>query len=553
MDAEVFCHQNRRGLLAASTYVILLLSLIVAPSVLLAGAAAVPDSNNPPSPAAVVAADDTVPAIELTYVPSYGAAELLRGRVSGVDPNSHVVAVYIEIPPYGWWSKPTREARLTAIRADGTWDCNIVTTETDAYATRVAAFLVPASFDAPLLDGQACLPPSLYAYPYAQVVRYERIVFANCDWLVRREHDPVDPGPNYFSDDIGNVWLDESRRLHLKVAQRDGTWYCSEVIADRAVGHGRYSFTVAGGIDRLNPNAVLGLFTWEDCLLGQFYREIDIELSRQGDPNAPNTQYVVQPAQHTGNTERFETNSAGDPNGVTTHEFIWEPNEVSFRSYYGGFVLNPAESSIFKTWRYTGPDVPKTGNGNIHANLWLLDQLPPTDGNDVEIRLDAVHYLPYEPNEVYRFWSPVNARHFYTISRSEKEKVEREWSAVWTYEGVAYLTCAQGDRAGLVPVYRFWSNKLSAHFFTALEWEKDKVISDYPDVWAFEGIAFYAWLDGQQPPGTSPVYRFWSDKLGSHFYTINGAEKDQVVKDYPDVWTFEGIAWHAYALPAAAQ
>ncbi len=553
MDPEVFCHQNR-GLLAVRTHVILLLSLLLAPAVLWAGAAATADPNaTPAGAAAVVVAEDTVPTLELTYVPPYGASEPLRGRVSGVDPNGYAVAVYIQIPPDGWWTKPSREARLTPIRADGTWECNIVAADTDAYATRVAAFLVPASYDATLLDGQECLPPSLYTHPYAKVARYERLVFANCDWMVRREHDPVDPGPNYFSDDMNNVWLDDSRNLHLKVAQRNGTWYCSEVIADRPLGYGRYSFTVASGLDSLRSNAQLGFFTWEDCVLGQFYRELDIEFSPGSAAAEPNTQYVVQPAQHAGNIEAFVTNPAGDPNGVTTYEFIWEPNEVSFRSYYGGFALNPATASLFKTWRYTGADVPKAGNANIHANLWLVDQVPPADGKDVEICLSAVHYLPYEPNEVYRFWSPVNYRHFYTISRSEKEKVEREWPDVWTYECVAYLTCAQGDRGGVVPVYRFWSDKLRAHFYTALESEKDFVIATYPDVWALEGVAFYAWLDGQQPPGTSPVYRFWSEKLGSHFYTIDEAEKERVIKDYPDVWAYERIAWHAYAAPPAAK
>ena len=31
-------------------------------------------------------------------------------------------------------------------------------------------------------------------------------------------------------------------------------------------------------------------------------------------------------------------------------------------------------------------------------------------------------------------------------------------------------------------------------------------------------------------PDLSPVYRFWSDKLGNHFYTINEAEKDKLIR-----------------------
>jgi len=43
-----------------------------------------------------------------------------------------------------------------------------------------------------------------------------------------------------------------------------------------------------------------------------------------------------------------------------------------------------------------------------------------------------------------------------------------------------------------VPVYRFWSPTLEGHFYTADEAEKQKLIDDYPHVWTYECIAFYA-------------------------------------------------------------
>ncbi len=521
-----------------------------APAVLRAGANAVSDPNSSPD---VTATGGAMSAIALTSIPPYGVSDLLRGSATGVAPAAAAVAVYIFVPPTGWWSKPTIAAPRTTIKPDGTWECNIATSPTDVYATRIMAFLIPATYDPPLMDGQQCLPRGLSAYPYVHAYRYERIVFANCDWLVKREHDVIDPGPNFFSDDMANVSLDANRRLHLKIAQRGGVWYCSEVIADRPLGYGRYAFTVAGGIPELNPNAVLGLFTWEDCVIGYFYRELDIEFSRWGDAASPNTQYVVQPFQHTGNVERFETNPASDPNGMTTHEFIWEPNDVSFRSYYGGFALHPADSSIIKAWHYTGKDVQPAGNGNIRMNLWLNNGTPPTDGKDVEVSLSNVTYLPGEPNCVYRFWSPVSSHHFYTISQSEKVKLEEQYANFWTYEGVAYWTPATGGRASLVPIFRFWSESLNGHFYTADEVERDKLINQYSAVWTYEGPAFYAWRDGQQPPGTAAVHRFWSETLGSHFYTMDEAEKQKLIDVYSAVWTYEGIAWHAYPLPAPTE
>jgi len=147
---------------------------------------------------------------------------------------------------------------------------------------------------------------------------------------------------------------------------------------------------------------------------------------------------------------------------------------------------------------------------------------------------------------MYRFWSPAKSRHFYTINESEKDKLIGIHSDVWTYEGIVYYAFAEDSEPGLVPVYRFWSPVLVAHFYTTSESEKQKLIDNYPHVWTYEGIAFYAYPEGQQPQDANSVYRFWSDTLGAHFYTISETEKNKLIDNYSHVWTYEGVAWYAY-------
>jgi hypothetical protein len=65
-------------------------------------------------------------------------------------------------------------------------------------------------------------------------------------------------------------------------------------------------------------------------------------------------------------------------------------------------------------------------------------------------------------------------------------------------------------------------------------------------VWTYEGIAFYAYPEGQQPGDAEVVYRFWSPVLETHFYTIRESEKNKLVDNYSHVWTYEGTAWYAY-------
>ncbi len=103
-----------------------------------------------------------------------------------------------------------------------------------------------------------------------------------------------------------------------------------------------------------------------------------------------------------------------------------------------------------------------------------------------------------------------------------------------------------GRDPDLAPVYRFWSDKFKSHFYTISETEKNKLIETYSDAWTYEGVAFYAYPPDRQPTAAKPVYRFWSAKLGYHFYSISEREKDKLLRDYPDVWTFEGVAWYAF-------
>jgi hypothetical protein len=164
------------------------------------------------------------------------------------------------------------------------------------------------------------------------------------------------------------------------------------------------------------------------------------------------------------------------------------------------------------------------------------DEYPP-----VIIELTGLAVAP-----VYRFWSPIHSRHFYTVRKLEQLKLLIIYPLFWTYEGIAYYTLAEVGEPTTRPIYRFWSNALNAHFYTISESEKTKLINNYPDVWTYEGPVFYAFPEGSQPSGASPVYRFWSDILGCHFYTMSQTERDKLINNYPDVWAYEGIAWYAH-------
>jgi hypothetical protein len=156
--------------------------------------------------------------------------------------------------------------------------------------------------------------------------------------------------------------------------------------------------------------------------------------------------------------------------------------------------------------------------------------------------LDVTYYRP--PFHSYYSWGD---------STDESVYIPSPASGTWyillsgfeSYSGVVLCTTYQEPDTS--PIYRFWSDVYGHHFYTISEAEKDHVIATWPDIWRYEGVVFYAYT--YQAPGTSPIYRFWSDVYGAHFYTISEAEKDHVIATWPDIWRFEGPVYYAYPSP----
>ena len=148
---------------------------------------------------------------------------------------------------------------------------------------------------------------------------------------------------------------------------------------------------------------------------------------------------------------------------------------------------------------------------------------------------------------IYRFWSPIFNNHFYTISQAERNHILETWPLIWGYEEISYYAYPCDSAEGLIPIYRFWSGQLASHFYTADPQERDSVQAHYPDTWTYEGIVFYAFALDDHPVGTVPVYRFWSEALAAHFYTARESEKNDLINRPEWGWEYEGIAWYAYA------
>ena len=321
------------------------------------------------------------PVVAFTEIPPYNSGADLKGQVLHVKPSEYKIAVYIKVGS-GWWTKPYSSSPTTTISQDGTFICDVTTGGNDPQATRLYAFLILVSYTPPLLSGAAILPTEIYSKAFAsmEIIRnetenYRILSFSGYEWRVKKSTGLVGPGPNYFSDSPENVWVDSQGLLHLKIRNEGNVWKCSEVILQKNLGYGTYTFETKGRVDIIDKNAVLGLFTWDDDP-AQNHREIDIEISKWGQDTNQNSQFVVQPWTVSENMHRFNL-QLPNTETITSHSFDWSSGSIFFQTLRDG--------SLVESWNYTGSYIPAPGKENARINLWLNETAAPSGEVEVVI------------------------------------------------------------------------------------------------------------------------------------------------------------------------
>ncbi|MHC8950023.1 glycoside hydrolase family 16 protein [Sphingobacterium hungaricum] len=214
----------------------------------------------------------------------------------------------------------------------------------------------------------------------------DRIIsFSGFQWVVRTSGTAkLGPGPNLFSDSEDNVWVDDQGRLHLKIVQKGGYWYCSGITLRNSLSYGKYIFYVASDVSKLDQHAVGGLFTYMND-----NEEIDIEFSKWSNPDNMDSQFAVQPSERAGNKVRYDLNLLTDK---STHAFNWQPDYIDFFSVQG-HSATPNVSNLIQEWKYTGTNIPPDTDERLKINLWLFRGQSPSDGKEQEMIIEKVEYI----------------------------------------------------------------------------------------------------------------------------------------------------------------
>ena len=178
-------------------------------------------------------------------------------------------------------------------------------------------------------------------------------------------------------------------------------------------------------------------------------------------------------------------------------------------------------------------------------------------GNSASVTVNdtSIYKGPAASDLVYVFKSekvgvginPASFSYFYTASALEAASIKSQTNWPWV-EKTATFEAAHSNPSLAVPVYRFWSEKYQAHFFTINKDEKDQIIgwsltgqNGYD--WKYEGENFKVYTSSTPSDdlGKSaiPVYRIWMDDKdfnpangisGGHYFTASRDEYDAITK-----------------------
>jgi hypothetical protein len=325
------------------------------------------------------------PSIKFSRVPPAEATradklDIIQGSVDGARAGQQIV-LYARTG--AWWVQPISNAPFTVLQPDSTW------INSTHLGLEYAALLVEPGYRPPGMMTALPTPgPEVAAIATVDGATSGPTVvtplnFSGYEWRVRNA--PSRRGNRMNTYDPANAWTDAGGALHMRIAKQSGQWTCAEVTLTRSLGYGSYSFTVRD-TSHLEPAMVFSMFTYDYAGGDQNNREMNIEMSRWGDPASKNAQYQIQPYYVPANVARFMV-----PSGVLTHSLHWEPGRVTFRTVRGEVSDN--EPGLIGEHVFTS-GIPTPGAESVRMAIYVYGERDDAIQNGGEVIIEKFEYLP---------------------------------------------------------------------------------------------------------------------------------------------------------------
>ena len=221
------------------------------------------------------------------------------------------------------------------------------------------------------------------------VYRGGTVEFGGYTWELK-QGSKLGPAANRWLG--SNVRLTDERAVRLQIALDDrDRWACAEARVTQPLGYGEYRWTIAGDLDALDSQAVLGLFLYQGD-----NREIDFELSRwAGRDDTWNAQFAIMPSESDaamlkkGRIHRFDAST----NRELTVGLLWNADRVRARCW----GETTTEAPPLADWTFVWPsdrNKPEPDKAHCIMNLWLIKARNPTNAKPQTIDITAFKFVP---------------------------------------------------------------------------------------------------------------------------------------------------------------
>lgn len=314
--------------------------------------------------------------IEFTRIPQTnpdGSAlnDIIEGRVTGASPDQKVV-LYAKTGK--WWVQPLVDQPMTDIRPNFKW------TNATHLGTHYAALLVKAGYrPSSALESMPQLDDNVLAVaivPGARQPPSPVTDFCGYGWRLR-DAPSSRGGRNVYSPT--NISVDEKGAMHLRISKTEKDWSCAEASLTQSLGYGTYEFVVRG-LETLEPSAVFAMFTYDYAGGALHNREMSTEISRWGNLEQENAQYILQPYYVASNMHRFNV-----PAGVLTFSVRWEQGRAIFRTLRGSNLIS---EHVFTA------GVPSPGIESMRVVLYVYRDASIQLEHPMEVVIERFTYLP---------------------------------------------------------------------------------------------------------------------------------------------------------------
>ncbi len=223
-------------------------------------------------------------------------------------------------------------------------------------------------------------------------------------------------------------------------------------------------------------------------------------------------------------------------------------------SYVGYAVIHltatDGGSGVASTWwrmdggtTQQGTTASVATTGTHAVQFWSVDVAGNTEPVDADNTATfSVTAAPAPtPMPVWRFYNFRTGTHFYTADPAEQSRVLGTMQGTYSLDGVGY-TVNTSDAANSTPLWRFYNLRTGTHFYTADPSEKARIVATMGSTYRLDGAAYN--VSSGWVPGALTVYRFYNMRTGTHFYTADPAEKARVQSTMGGVYSLDGPGFY---------